>query len=160
MNETNEKKPTGFTAKAITITIAALIVLFFIKIWIIDGLRVSVSPQEFKHPVVAQENAMRWDKTKHKISWKDASKYLGQYVEVEGKIVASHNNGKICYLNFDKNYQDNVALVIFPSSFVRFPGTPEKYYLGKNIRVEGRIKEYKGRMEIVLDSKDQVTILK
>jgi DNA/RNA endonuclease YhcR with UshA esterase domain len=160
MNETNEKKPAGFTVKAVTITIAAVIVLFFIKIWIIDGLRVSVSPQEFKHPVVPHEDAMRWDKTKHRIDWKDAAKYIGQYVEVEGKIAASHNSGKICYLNFDKNYQDNVALVIFPSNFERFPDAPEKYYLGKTIRVEGRIKDYKGRMEIVLDSKEQITILK
>lgn len=160
MSETNEKKPAGFAVKAVTITIAAVIVLFFIKIWIIDGLRVPVSPQEFKHPVVPQENAARWDKTKHVINWKDAAKYLNQYVETEGVIVASHRTDKICYLNFDKDYMNNVALVVFASNYERFPGSPDKYYLNKKIKVEGRIVEYKGRMEIKLDSKDQVTIIK
>jgi hypothetical protein len=158
MNETTEKKSAGFTVKAVTITVAALVVLFFAKIWIIDGLHASVTPREFKHPVVP-EDAARWDKTKHVIDWRDAAKYLGQYVETTGVIVASHKTEKICYLNFDKNYMDNVALVVFADNFERFPDNLDKYYLNKKIKVEGRVKEYKGRMEIVLGSKDQIKII-
>jgi len=158
MTETGEKKPTGFTAKAVTITVAALIVLFFVKIWVVDGLH-EVSPRELRHPAAAQEDPQRWDKTKHVMQWKDAAKYLGQYVETEGVIVASHKTEKICYLNFDKNYKDSVALVIFADNFERFPDSLEKYYLNKKVKVEGRIKDYKGRLEIVLGSREQIKIV-
>jgi hypothetical protein len=160
MTETGEKKPAGFTAKAVTITVAALIVLFFVKLWIVDGLR-AVSPQEYRHPAAfaAQEDPQKWDKTKHVMEWKDAAKYLGKYVETEGVIVASHKTEKICYLNFDNNYRDYVALVIFADNFKRFPDNPEKYYLNKKVKVEGRIKDYKGRLEIVLGSQEQIKIV-
>lgn len=101
-----------------------------------------------------------WDKTKHVIDWRDAKKHVGEYVEITGTITASHKNEKICYLNFDKDYVNNVALIIFASNFERFPAGFEKYYLGKKIKVEGRIKEYKGRLEIPLDDTAQVTIVK
>jgi DNA/RNA endonuclease YhcR with UshA esterase domain len=85
---------------------------------------------------------------------------VGDYVEITGTIVAAHRNEKICYLNFDKDYANNVALIIFASNFERFPGDMEKYYLGKKLKVEGRIKQYKGRLEIPLDDAEQITVIK
>ena len=41
------------------------------------------------------------------ISWRDAGKYYGQTKTVEGKIVASNNTGKVCFLNFHKDWPGN-----------------------------------------------------
>jgi len=38
------------------------------------------------------------------ISWKDAHKYYGEYVTVEGTIVDTYNSGKACFLNFHPDY--------------------------------------------------------
>jgi hypothetical protein len=151
----------SFLLRAGTITAAALIVAFCVKLWIVDafmarGEHVTASRSAVFNGGV-KEN---WDKTKHVIDWRDASKHVGDYVEITGTIVAAHRNEKICYLNFDKDYANNVALIIFASNFERFPGDMEKYYLGKKLKVEGRIKQYKGRLEIPLDDAEQITVIK
>jgi hypothetical protein len=158
MNEKEGVNGKEFFVKAAVVAAASVLVLFFAKLWIIDPL--------VKPAVVAEKPAQEagfpeksWAKAKTKIDWKDAAVHLGGYVETEGIIVSSYNSGKVCYLNFDKNYKETLALIIFASNFNRFPEKPEKYYLGKKVRVEGRIKDYKGRLEIVLGSKEQIKIV-
>lgn len=154
----------NFFVRTAAITAAALLVVFCVKIWIVDVLKAdgknSGDTRSAVIPGDREESEARWDKTKTKIDYKNAFKYSGKYVETEGTIAASYNNGRICYLNFDRDYKKYVALVIFADSYKKFPEKPEKYYLNKNIRVEGRIKEYKGRLEIVLGSPEQIKILK
>lgn len=151
----------SFFLKTGTITAAALIVAFCVKLWIVDaflsqGKQVSLS----RSAVINGGVRTNWDKTKHVIDWRDASKHVGDYVEITGTIVASHKNDKICYLNFDRDYVNNVALIIFASNYERFPRDVEKYYLGKKLKVEGRVKEFKGRLEIPLDDTAQITVVK
>ena len=151
----------SFFLKAGTITAAALIVAFCVKLWIVDAfLAQGKQAVPSRSAVVDSPVRENWDKTKHVIDWRDASKHVGEYVEITGVIAATHKNEKICYLNFDKDYMHNLALIIFAGNFERFPKDPEKYYLGKKIKVEGRIKEYKGRLEIPLDDTAQVIVVK
>jgi len=145
-----------FILRAVVVAAAAVLVLFCVKMWIVDpmaGMR--VLPE--KHTDYALNAG--WDKTKTAIAWKDAAQYLGKYVETEGVIVSSYDSGKVCYLNFDKNYKETLSLIIFSSNMDRFPAKPDKYYLNKKVKVEGRIKDYKGRLEIVLGSSDQIKVL-
>ncbi len=93
------------------------------------------------------------------VSWKDADKYYGQTRTVEGKIVASNNTGKVCFLNFHKNWRRYFTAVIFASDFNKFPAHPEDHYLNRVVRVTGLIKEYRGKPEIILKSPDQIEIL-
>ncbi|MBP7792007.1 MAG: OB-fold nucleic acid binding domain-containing protein [Candidatus Goldbacteria bacterium] len=147
-----------FYKKTITVTIAIVIILFFTKILIIDELK---NVKNSGSPQVMQTNTINKDfKTKDKksINWKDANKYIGEYVETEGEIVSSYNNGRVCFLNFHKDYKGYLTLVIFASDYKKFPEKPEKYYLGKRIKVEGRIKEYQNRPEIILKTPDQILI--
>ena len=90
------------------------------------------------------------------IDWKDADKHIGEYVITKGKIVSSFKNEKVCFLNFHEDYKNHLSLVIFANSYKKFPLNPEKFYLNREIQVEGRIKEYKGRLEIILNSQAQV----
>jgi micrococcal nuclease len=100
------------------------------------------------------------EKTEKEISWEEAANYYGQTVWVRGKVVAANNTGKVCFLNFHRNWKRYFTVVIFASSFSRFPEPPEKLYLNKEIRVYGRLKEYQGKPEIIVESPDQIEIIK
>lgn len=93
------------------------------------------------------------------ISWRDAARYYGQTKIVEGKIIASNNTGKVCFLNFHKNWKKYFTVVIFSSDFGKFPSYPEEHYLNRRVRVKGLIKEYKGKPEIILKSPSQIEII-
>lgn len=94
------------------------------------------------------------------ISWSNAAKYYGQTVVVEGKIVASNNTGKVCFLNFHKDWRRYFTAVIFASDFDRFPPHPEDYYLNRMVRVRGLVKEYQSKPEIILKSPSQIEVIK
>jgi endonuclease YncB( thermonuclease family) len=94
------------------------------------------------------------------ISWESAGKYIGKWVTVQGTIVRSYNSGKACFLNFHRNFTRYMSLTIFENALKKFPFQPEKYYLNKTVRVRGKIKMYKGRPEIVLESPRQIEVVK
>ncbi len=147
-----------FLIKIATITVALILILFFANLWIIKPLinMKTISKNDFKGEVKSYTFK---EKENIKIDWKDAQKYIGKYVITEGTIVSSFNNGRVCFLNFHKDYKNYLSLVIFSSAFKKFPENPEKYYLGKKVRVEGRIKIYNERLEIILESTDQISVL-
>jgi hypothetical protein len=93
------------------------------------------------------------------IDWRNAAKFIGDYVTVEGKIVGSYKSSKVCFLNFHPDYKKYLTLVIFSSDFNEFPLHPNKFYLDKKVQAKGRIKEYKGKPEIILESPSQIKIL-
>jgi len=96
----------------------------------------------------------------HRISWESAGKYIGKRVTVQGTIVRSYNSGKACFLNFHRNFTRYMSLTIFENALRKFPFQPEKYYLHKTVRVKGKIKMYKGRPEIVVESPRQIEVVK
>jgi len=93
------------------------------------------------------------------VSWQDAHKYYGHTKTVEGTIVAANNTGKVCFLNFHKDWRRYFTAVIFSSDFDKFPSYPEEYYLNRMVRVTGLIKEYRGKPEIILKSPSQIEII-
>ena len=92
------------------------------------------------------------------ISWEDADKYCGKYCCVNGKIVATFNSGKACFLNFHKNWKRYFTAVIFASDYHKFPSSPELYYNNKQVKVKGIIQEYQGKPEIILEIPSQIEI--
>jgi micrococcal nuclease len=93
------------------------------------------------------------------IPWQRADKYYGKIKTVEGTIVATHNTGKVCFLNFHKDWKRHFTAVIFASDFDKFPSPPEKLYLNKRVQIKGLIKEYRGKPEIIVKSHSQIKIL-
>ncbi|MCF8127818.1 MAG: thermonuclease family protein [Deltaproteobacteria bacterium] len=94
-----------------------------------------------------------------RISWESAGKYIGEHVTVQGTIVRSYNSGKACFLNFHQNFTRYMSLTIFENALRKFPFQPETYYLHKTVRVKGKIKIYKGRPEIVVESPKQIEVV-
>ncbi|MGB4704778.1 MAG: OB-fold nucleic acid binding domain-containing protein [Candidatus Saccharicenans sp.] len=93
------------------------------------------------------------------ISWEQAASYYGQTVWVRGRVVAANNTGKVCFLNFHRNWRRYFTVVIFASDFHRFPQPPEKLYLNREIRVYGLVREYQGKPEIIVSSPEQIQII-
>ncbi len=94
------------------------------------------------------------------ISYLDAHKYYGKIKTIEGTIVLTNNTGKVCFLNFHKDWKRHFTAVIFASDFDKFPKNPEDYYLNRKVRVTGLIKEYNGKPEIIVKSPNQIQIVK
>ncbi|MBE0478402.1 OB-fold nucleic acid binding domain-containing protein [Candidatus Aerophobetes bacterium] len=145
------------------VTLAAVVlVMYLAKVWFVDQRRANLLLQEptseqVKTPVAESQQLTG---TLRIISWQDAAKHYGEYAMVEGTIVATHNSGKACFLNFHPDYRRYFTAVIFASAFPRFPANPENYYYGKKVRVSGYIKEYEGGPEIILNDPSQIEILK
>lgn len=93
------------------------------------------------------------------IGHQDAGKYYNQTMTVQGKIVASHNTGKVCFLNFQKNWRSSFTAVIFAGDFDRFPAAPEDHYLNRKVQITGLIREYRGKPEIIVKNPAQIKIL-
>ncbi len=93
------------------------------------------------------------------VSWRDAEKYAGQEITVEGDIVHTYDSGKVTFLNFDEDYRNTLTLVIFPSLYDQFPQKPADYFKGKQVRVTGQVKMYEGSPEIVIEDPAQIQVV-
>ena len=123
-----------------------------------EALIAAVDPQKIADAFLTIKPAGRRDG--FVISWDSAGNHIGKHMTVQGTIVRSHNSGTACFLNFHRNFTRYMSIAIFENSFWRFPFQPEKFYLNKTIRVTGKIRKYKGRPEIIVNSPGQIKIVK
>jgi len=91
------------------------------------------------------------------IPWQQAGEYVGKKVIVTGKVVRTHDSGKATFLNFDEDWKGKFVAVIFASTGCSFPGAPADLLMGKDLRIRGKVKMYKGSPEIVIESAKQLT---
>lgn len=162
MVEQQNSNRKNFLIRIIVITVAVVLVMYLAKVWFVDQQSDKSTTLDSKS---SQESTtllrdLQTQNASRVISWQDAAKHYGEYATVEGKIVATHNSGKACFLNFHPNYKRYFTAVIFASSFSLFPANPESFYYGKKVKVSGYIKEYKGKPEIILNDPSQIEILK
>jgi DNA/RNA endonuclease YhcR with UshA esterase domain len=118
-------------------------------------------------PTIAESTAMpqgtvsagKWiSSDENVISYLDAGKHVGQRKTVEGTIVRTYKSSAAIFLNFHDPYQGYFYIVIFKDDWGNFPFKPEEYYRGKEVRVTGIIKMYKGSPEIIVDSPSQIEV--
>ncbi|NOZ49758.1 MAG: hypothetical protein GXP37_06870 [Chloroflexi bacterium] len=93
------------------------------------------------------------------LSWQEAGSYVGAEVTVEGEIVRTYDTGKVTFANFTQDWQGSLSLVVFAADYDKFPRPPAQYLLHQQVRVQGRVKEYRGAPEIVIESPAQITLL-
>jgi endonuclease/exonuclease/phosphatase family metal-dependent hydrolase len=91
------------------------------------------------------------------VDWKDAPKYVGKEVIVQGRIVRARNIKKICFLNFDA--ARSFTAIVHETNFKNFPEPPEMVYAGKLVRIKGTITTYQGKPQIEVSRPEQVTVL-
>lgn len=93
------------------------------------------------------------------VSWDRAAEYLGRTVAAEGTVVRTRNIGRICFLNFDEDWEGKFCGVIFSSTFADYSAPPEELFLGKRVRLTGEVGEYRGTPQIVVEHPGQIEIL-
>jgi len=93
------------------------------------------------------------------IPWTEAARRVNQTVQVEGTIITTRNTGRVTYLNFSRNFNTDLKIVIFPREAALFPRAPESMYQGQKIRVTGKIELYQGAPEIIVRDPSQIAII-
>ncbi len=106
----------------------------------------------------------QWEKPEESlpvISWQQVGEYLDQEVIVRGKIVDTYDHGSVIFLNYtDYTEEENGAfyLVIFDDALIRFDYNPARFLPGKEVMVRGKVEEYRGRPQIVINDPLQILI--
>lgn len=93
------------------------------------------------------------------VAWQDAGEHMGQEITVEGKVVRTHDTGKVTFLNFTNEWQGTFSVVIFASDYDKFPQPPNQLFRDQTVRVSGQVKEYQGAPEMVVESAGAIEII-
>ncbi len=90
----------------------------------------------------------------------NAGNYINKKIIVQGKIVDVYKSKtSTVFLNFEKPYPNSCFVaVIFSGELYKFPESIEDYFEGREVRVIGTIKEYRGKPEVILNSLEQVEV--
>ena len=95
------------------------------------------------------------------VSSRDAHKFINQIRRVRGIVLDAYKSKRVVHLNFGRDYRTDFTVVIFNDclKFFRAKGIePEVYYIGKQVEVWGRIREYNGP-EIIVSLPYQIRVL-
>jgi DNA/RNA endonuclease YhcR with UshA esterase domain len=89
------------------------------------------------------------------------SQLTGQTVTVEGNIVktGTHTESGMNFLNFSHERKTGFVAVIFPRSVSNFSEPPAQMYQAKKVRITGRIEDFRGQPQIVVESPDQIKVV-
>lgn len=88
----------------------------------------------------------------------DAKEHIGTNAIVTGKIVEVNKVEKLVRLNFDKPFpRQPFTAVIFATRTNLFPDLD--HLKGKSVEVSGKIADYHGRPQIVLDGTNQLKVV-
>ena len=94
-----------------------------------------------------------------KITSSDANNHINVNAVVKGYVADVVIREKVAYLNFDKKYPKNTfSAVIFESIFSEVGDL--SIYKNQNVEVKGVITEYKGKPQIIVSSKNQISLVK
>ena len=95
------------------------------------------------------------------INHSQANKYINQIRSVEGVVISTYKSAKCVLLNFGQNYRNDFTVVIFNNvldAFNRKGINPLRFYKGKRVRINGKIREYNGP-EIIVNSPYEIEVL-
>ncbi len=105
---------------------------------------------------------VNYERTYHpvaSVSALEAGDYIGKDLTVTGFVADVYKNDKVAYLNFVEKYPQNpFTAVIFENKFSEFKDI-NKYEM-KNVEVTGRVSSFKGKPQIILDSPNQIKVVK
>jgi DNA/RNA endonuclease YhcR with UshA esterase domain len=93
-----------------------------------------------------------------KIKAEEAKKHIGEQALVSGTVAEVNSTASLVRLNFEKPYPENVfTAVIFSRNTNDFPGVFK--LKGKNVEISGKVADYRGHPEIIVNSTNQVRVV-
>lgn len=131
------------------------------KLLVHGGIRLAaVLEKYFKNPAI---QAIPLSKDTIKITDAEAKDHIGEMAVVCGKVFTTKffdgKGKKPTFLNLGASYPNqSLTIVIFEKDRPNFDYEPDKFLLDKNVCVTGRIKLYKGKVEVIISEPDQMLI--
>lgn len=87
-----------------------------------------------------------------------AALYVGREVTVEGDVTAATRDGYVVRLTLGTP-PAHLRVQLLLGMLSRFPKDPEVFYLGRRVRVFGRVGEFRGEAEIILREPDRILVV-
>lgn len=99
-------------------------------------------------------------KVKNGIEAKDALKNIGKNVTVFSRVYGIKASESVTLINLGAKYPKSpLTIVIKSKSYPNFKTLPKEMYNDKNIQAKGTIQEYNGKLEMHIESPDDIIIL-
>jgi hypothetical protein len=93
------------------------------------------------------------------ISAAEAAKHIGEVVTVEDRVVSMHHSGKgNTFLNFGAPYPNQIFTGWIPAGSSAQGSPLLEDIEGKTVQIMGRIRLYRGKPEIRIDSEEQLQV--
>jgi hypothetical protein len=93
------------------------------------------------------------------IPWNEAEKHVGETLTVEGYVLGKHCSPTSCLLAFDPSFNQFTA-VIQAKDFKTFsPDTLDAKFVGRKVRVKGKIQMLEKKPEIIVSSPDDLQVV-
>jgi S1/P1 Nuclease len=94
------------------------------------------------------------------ININDVIKNIGKKVTVCEAVYFIKSSTSITQINLGGKYPNcPLTIVIFEKNYKNFSGIIEDLYKNKNICVKGKIEDYKGRSQIIIEKPEDITLL-
>ncbi|QKJ32803.1 hypothetical protein HQ865_24620 [Mucilaginibacter mali] len=93
---------------------------------------------------------------------KEAAKHIGETVSITDKIFGGKyfENSKMTLLDMGGYNPNQVLTIMIPGADKdKFKGNPEADYKGKDVTVTGKIIDYKGKPEIIVNDPKQLKLV-
>jgi DNA/RNA endonuclease YhcR with UshA esterase domain len=96
----------------------------------------------------------------YKVPIDSLAQYTGKSVTVCSEVYGVKTTEKVTYINVGAKYPHApLTIVIFKKDLeANFKDTPEKLYGNQHICVTGVVKDYKGKMEIVISKPEDIIV--
>lgn len=99
-------------------------------------------------------------KYKNGIDISEVKNNLGKEVTVCSKVYSLRSTEKITQINLGDKFPNNLlTMIIFGGNYAKFKSNPAELFANKNICVTGKIEEYKGKLQIIVENPGDIKIL-
>jgi hypothetical protein len=113
----------------------------------------------FYDPAPQMDMEAEVKKYKNGININDAMKYVGKTVTVCSRVYGVSATDKITRINLGDRFPNSpLTVVIFAGSYANFKSAPGEFYKDKNICVEGKVEEYRGKAQIIIEKPGDITV--
>jgi hypothetical protein len=93
------------------------------------------------------------------VPWHQADRYVGQTITAEGAVINTHSTGKVCFLNFARDWRGQFYVVIFSDALGGWDQPPQTYFLNRKVQVTGQVYLHDGRPQIRVKQPGQITLV-
>ena len=114
----------------------------------------------FYSPAINADFKSAIGKYKKGIDINEVKNHLGKEVAVCSKVYSIRSTDKITQISLGDDFPNNpLTVIIFGNSYTKFKTNPGELFANKNICVIGKIEDYKGKPQIIVNSPEDITIL-